>query len=165
MSSGNAQILGEHWSCDYIERVVSRCVAHALRQNVRTVYLSVLFSFYSSAGWSKFIRGKKIWMLKKNLAERPTNQFSYSPKAKKFYLSAVVLFWIEDVHNLLTPQERETIFGEPFPQDGKQFENIRFNQGSSVLFHPNEKQTGVSIYDLKSDHGQLNPRVLPNKTK
>lgn len=151
MSSGNAQILGEQRSCDYIERVVSWSIARALRQNVITVYRSVLFSFYSSAGWSKFIRGKKICMLEKILAGRQTNQFSHSSNAKKFYLSSVVLFWIEDVHNLLTPQEREKIFGEPFPQDGKQRENIRCSQVSSVL-HLNVKQRGVAIYNLKSDH-------------
>ena len=58
-------------------------------------------------------------MLEKLFVGRQINQFSHSSNAKKFYLSSIILFWIEDVHNLLTPQERETIFGEPFPQDGK----------------------------------------------
>ena len=152
MSSGNAQIIGERRSCDYIERVVSQCVARALRQNGLTVYRSILFSFYSSAGWSKFIRGKNICMLEIILAGRRTYQFSHSSNAKKFYyLSSVILFCIEDVHNLLTPQEREKIFGEPFPQDGEQCEIIRCSQVSSVL-HPISKQRGVAIYYLKSDH-------------
>lgn len=55
------------------------------------------------------------------------------------------------MHNLLTPQEREQIFGEPFPQNGKQCENMRCNQVSSV-FYPILKQGGVAIYYLKSAH-------------
>lgn len=84
------------------------------------------------------------------MAGRRTNRFSHSSNAKEFYLFSIVLFWIEDVHSLLTPKERETIFGEPFPQDGKQYEIIRWSQVSFVL-QAILKQRGVAIYYLKSD--------------
>lgn len=64
------------------------------------------------------------------------------------------MFWIEDVLNLLTPQETETIFGEPFPQDGKQCEIIRWSQVSFVS-QAILKQRGVAIYYLKSDHAMV----------
>ena len=68
---------------------------------------------------------RKFACLKKIFTERRTNQFPSHPMLKSFTYLLLFCFEFEDVHNLLTLQERETIFGEPFPQDGKQCENIR----------------------------------------
>lgn len=54
-------------------------------------------------------------------------------------------FELQNVHTLLTPNEREKIFGEPYPRNGKHSVEI-FGVIELVL----SREGGVAIYYLKS---------------
>ena len=65
----------------------------------------------------------------------------------KLCLYVTALFRIENVHTLLTPDEREKIFGEPFSQSGEYSEMFFWDQLRFLfVLYPIFEQGGVAIY-------------------